>query len=145
MNPLPVIAIFDIGKTNKKLFLFDESYRIVFEKSAQFAETLDEDGFPCENLERLEQFVFDSLKEIFSMQQFEIVAVNFSAYGASFVYVDKNGKPLNCFVQLSEAIYSFFDGAILCHSWKSGIIQSSNGFPGFGQPEFRSPALPHEI
>ena len=94
MNPLTVIAIFDIGKTNKKLFLFDESYRIVFEKSAQFAETLDEDGFPCENLERLEQFVFDSLKEIFSIQQFEIVAVNFSAYGASFVYVDKNGKPL---------------------------------------------------
>jgi sugar (pentulose or hexulose) kinase len=94
MNPLPVIAIFDIGKTNKKLFLFDESYHIVFEKSAQFAETLDEDGFPCEDFERLEQFVFDSLKEIFTMQQFEIVAVNFSAYGASFVYVDKNGKPL---------------------------------------------------
>ena len=49
-------------------------------------ETLDEDGFPCENLERLEQsFVFDSLKEIFSMQKFEISAINFSAYGASFV------------------------------------------------------------
>ena len=83
MNPLPVIAIFDIGKTNKKLFLFDESYRIVFEKSAQFAEVLDEDGFPCENLESLELFVFDSLKEIFSIPEFEIVAVNFSAYGAS--------------------------------------------------------------
>src|ERR1700759_5382391 len=94
MNPLPVIAIFDIGKTNKKLFLFDESYRIVFERSAQFAETLDEDGFPCENLERLKLFVFDSLKEIFSLQKFEIVAVNFSAYGASLVHLDKNGKPL---------------------------------------------------
>jgi sugar (pentulose or hexulose) kinase len=94
MSGLPVIAIFDIGKTNKKLFLFDESYRIVFEKSAQFAETLDEDSFPCENLGSLELFVFDSLKEIFSIQKYEIVAVNFSAYGASFVYVDKNGKPL---------------------------------------------------
>ena len=58
MNPLPVIAIFDVGKTNKKLFLFDESYRIVFEKSARFAETLDEDGFPCEDLERLEFIYF---------------------------------------------------------------------------------------
>jgi sugar (pentulose or hexulose) kinase len=94
MNPLPVIAIFDIGKTNKKLFLFDESYRIVFEKSAQFAETLDEDGFPCENLESLEAFVFESLKELFSIQKFGIVAVNFSAYGASLIYVGKNGKPL---------------------------------------------------
>lgn len=94
MKPLPVIAIFDIGKTNKKLFLFDESYRIVFEKSAQFAETLDEDGFPCENLESLQSFVFDSLKEIFSLQLYKIAAINFSAYGASFVHLDKNGNPL---------------------------------------------------
>jgi len=116
MNPLPVIAIFDIGKTNKKLFLFDESYRIVFEKSAQFAETLDEDGFPCENLESLELFVFDSLKEIFSLQKFKIVAINFSAYGASFVYVDKNRKPLTALYNylkpytpyLTERFYSTY-------------------------------------
>src|SRR5258708_32473150 len=94
MNPMSVIAIFDIGKTNKKLFLFDESYRIVFKKSAQFAETIDEDGFPCESLENLQSFVFDSLKEIFSLQKLKIAAVNFSAYGASFVHLDKNGKPL---------------------------------------------------
>ncbi|HET7003327.1 MAG TPA: FGGY family carbohydrate kinase [Puia sp.] len=94
MNPLPVIAIFDIGKTNKKLFLFDESYRIVFEKSTQFTESLDEDGFPCENLGTLQSFVLDSLREIFSLQKYKIVAVNFSAYGASFVHLDKNGKPL---------------------------------------------------
>ena len=68
MSALPVIAIFDIGKTNKKLFLFDEEYEIVFEKSAHFAETRDEDGFPCEDLESLRRFVFDSLEEIFSLQ-----------------------------------------------------------------------------
>ena len=56
MSALPVIAIFDIGKTNKKLFLFDENYKIVFEKSARFTETTDEDGFPCENLEKLKTF-----------------------------------------------------------------------------------------
>jgi sugar (pentulose or hexulose) kinase len=116
MNPQPVIAIFDIGKTNKKLFLFDESYRIVYDKSAQFAETLDEDGFPCENLESLELFVYDSLKEILSMQKFEMVAVNFSAYGASLVHVDKNGKPLTALYNylkpyspfLSERFYSTY-------------------------------------
>src|SRR3979409_2707752 len=94
MNHPPVIVIFDIGKTNKKLFLFDESYQIVFEKSAQFAETLDEDGFPCENLESLRLFILDSLQEIFGIQKFKIVAVNFSAYGASLIYMDKTGKPL---------------------------------------------------
>ena len=33
-----VIAIFDIGKTNKKFFLFDEQYKIVVEKTETFAE-----------------------------------------------------------------------------------------------------------
>jgi sugar (pentulose or hexulose) kinase len=116
MNAMPVIAIFDIGKTNKKLFLFDESYRIVFEKSIQINETADEDGFPCENLESLELFIFDSLKEIFSFQKFEIVAVNFSAYGASLVNLDKTGKPLTALYNylkpyppsLSERFYSTY-------------------------------------
>jgi sugar (pentulose or hexulose) kinase len=53
MNSIPVIAVFDVGKTNKKLFLFDESYNIVFERTARFNETVDEDGFTCENLEAL--------------------------------------------------------------------------------------------
>jgi len=29
----PVIAIYDIGKTNKKLILFDQRYKIVHEES----------------------------------------------------------------------------------------------------------------
>lgn len=91
---IPVIAIFDIGKTNKKLFLFDEDYKIVFERSARFIETKDEDGDACENLESLRLSVFDSLQEVLRNKQFEIKAINFSTYGASFVYVDENGKPL---------------------------------------------------
>lgn len=94
MSKIPVIAIFDVGKTNKKLFLFDENYKIVFEKSAQFKETADEDGDPCENLESLRLSVFDSLREVFRLKEFEIKAINFSTYGASFVYVDENGQPL---------------------------------------------------
>jgi sugar (pentulose or hexulose) kinase len=94
MSVRSVIAVFDVGKTNKKCFLFDEDYRIVFEKSARFDETVDEDGFPCENLELLERWVLDSAKEIFSLDAFQIRAINFSAYGASLVYVDKKGKPL---------------------------------------------------
>jgi sugar (pentulose or hexulose) kinase len=94
MSKIPVVAIFDVGKTNKKLFLFDENYRIVFEKSAQFKETVDEDGDPCENLESLRLSVFDSLREVFRLKEFDIKAINFSTYGASFVYIDENGQPL---------------------------------------------------
>ncbi|MXV17887.1 FGGY-family carbohydrate kinase [Hufsiella ginkgonis] len=90
----PVIAIFDVGKTNKKLFLFDEHYNMVHERSARFIETVDEDGDPCENLESLRLSVFDSLREVFKKKEFEIKAINFSAYGASFVYIDENGEPV---------------------------------------------------
>lgn len=92
--PKPVIAIFDVGKTNKKLFLIDENYNIVFERSARFVETLDEDGEPCENLESLQSSVYDSLHQVLQLEEFDIKAVNFSTYGASFVYLDENGEPL---------------------------------------------------
>lgn len=90
----PVVAIFDVGKTNKKLFLFDERYNIVFERSARFLETTDEDGDPCENLESLRLSVFDSLHEVFRLGEFDIKAINFTSYGASFVYLDESGRPL---------------------------------------------------
>jgi len=93
MSAIPVVAIFDVGKTNKKLFLFNENYKIVFEQSARFNETADEDGFPCENIESLRSSVFDSLQEVFRDQDFKIKAINFSAYGASFVHIGEDGQP----------------------------------------------------
>jgi len=100
----PVIAIFDIGKTNKKLFLFDEDYHIVFERSGRFSEIEDEDGFPCENIDSLKQFVFEGLDEIEALQQFNIKAINFSAYGASLVYLDEQG---NCIAPLYNYLKPF--------------------------------------
>ena len=90
----PVSAVFDIGKTNKKLLLFDEQYRVVSEHAENLPETVDEDGFPCEDLERLKNFVFKSLEQILSNPNWEIRVLNFSSYGASLVYLDENGKPL---------------------------------------------------
>ncbi len=88
---MPYIAIFDIGKTNKKCFVFNEDYRIVFEKSEQLPETKDEDGDPCEDVHLLAQWVRSSLQEVLQMPDFQVKAVNFSAYGASFVYLDEQG------------------------------------------------------
>lgn len=90
--PVPTIAVFDVGKTNKKLFLFDESYRIVFEKSDHLRETVDEDGDPCEDVESLRTFILEGLKTILSSSDFVVRAINFSAYGASFVLVDEGGN-----------------------------------------------------
>jgi sugar (pentulose or hexulose) kinase len=93
-NKKPAIAVIDVGKTNKKLFLFDQDYNIVYERSARFLETTDEDGDPCENLESLRLSVFDSLRSLFNKKDFEVKAINFSAYGASFVNIDEDGNPV---------------------------------------------------
>ncbi|MBO0940004.1 carbohydrate kinase [Fibrella sp. HMF5335] len=92
--PLPVIAIFDIGKTNKKLFLFDEQYRIVWEQAETFTDIADEDGDPCEDVARLNAWVRNGLMRAQQLPTFEIKAVNFSTYGASLAYIDADYQPV---------------------------------------------------
>jgi sugar (pentulose or hexulose) kinase len=94
MSKKTVTAIFDIGKTNKKLFFFDKEYNIVFESSSEFAEIADEDGYPCEDIDKLSHWVIFSLKEALNHTDFDVTAVNFATYGASFVLIDKYGTPV---------------------------------------------------
>jgi sugar (pentulose or hexulose) kinase len=90
---LPVIAIFDIGKTNKKLLLFDQQYKLLHEETTQINETTDEDGFVCEDVAALSKWILERFERILSDERYQIKAINFSAYGASFVHLDENGKP----------------------------------------------------
>jgi hypothetical protein len=90
----PVIAVFDIGKTNKKVFLWSTTFDIVFEKQQTFDEIVDEDGFACEDLGALQQWIVSTFSELCQLAEFEIIGLNFSAYGASFVYVDRVGEPV---------------------------------------------------
>jgi sugar (pentulose or hexulose) kinase len=88
------IAIFDIGKTNKKIFLFDEQYKIVWEQSEVCDQTTDEDGEACEDVAGLTNWVHRSLASLAALNGFNIKAINFSAYGASFVYIGEDDKPV---------------------------------------------------
>jgi sugar (pentulose or hexulose) kinase len=87
-----VIAVFDVGKTNKKLLLFDESLKFVFQDEKVFEEIKDDDGFECDDIEKLLKWIRDSLARIVSGNEYEIKAINFSTYGATIVYLDKEGN-----------------------------------------------------
>jgi sugar (pentulose or hexulose) kinase len=120
MTRLPIIAVFDIGKTNKKVFLFDEEYNMLLERSTPFAEIKDEDGDPCEDILALTQWVKRSLQEILSMREYTLKAVNFSTYGASFVHLDAEGQPVTPLYNylkpypatLQEKLYQQYGGEI---------------------------------
>ncbi len=86
------ILIFDIGKTNKKAFVFDESYTILWEKSVLLEEIADEDGDPCEDLPALISWMKDIYREV--KENFGVKAVNVSSYGATLVFLDGNGRVL---------------------------------------------------
>ena len=92
-SPIPVIAIFDIGKTNKKIFLLDEYYVIQWQQTVQLSEITDEDGFACEDIIALTKWIKDIFAQLVLLQKFDLKAVNFSAYGASFVHLNKAGEP----------------------------------------------------
>ena len=94
MQKKSVVAILDVGKTNKKLLLFDQAYNLVYEKSDRMEEMVDEDGFPCEDLASLTSSAVEMIGSSLKIEGFDIKAINFTAYGASFVYIDGDGKTL---------------------------------------------------
>ena len=89
-----VTAIFDIGKTNKKFFLFDENLHEVYQEYIQFPAIVDDDGFECDDLDAIEQWMLTTYKAISSDERFEVQAINFSAYGATMVHLDESLKPV---------------------------------------------------
>lgn len=89
-----VTAVFDIGKTNKKFFLFDTKYREVYKEYITLDEIVDEDGFPTEDIYALQKWIKSTFDKILLSDKYNVKAVNFSTYGASLVHLDKKGKIL---------------------------------------------------
>ena len=88
------IAVFDIGKTNKKFLLFDKNLKLVYEKEYQFKEIKDESGFECDNIRKIEDWIIDTLTEFSDNRDYKVKGVNFSTYGATLMYLDEHGKAL---------------------------------------------------
>ncbi|QDA59433.1 FGGY-family carbohydrate kinase [Hymenobacter jejuensis] len=89
-----IYAVFDVGKTNKKVILFDEDRQIIDEHQQVCIETVDDDGFACETLSRLTQWVQDRWKALRHNPHYHLKGVNFTSYGASFVHLGANGQPV---------------------------------------------------
>ena len=113
-----VIAIFDIGKTNKKLILFNEDLRVVSETEQKFVEIPDDDGFECDDIDLIEKWIKESVTRLVHSDKYDLKAVNFTTYGATLVYLDENGKrvtPLYNYLKpidekISENLYKRYGG-----------------------------------
>nr|WKN34839.1 FGGY family carbohydrate kinase [Tunicatimonas sp. TK19036] len=94
---MKVKAIFDIGKTNKKFFLFDQEFNEVYKEYVTFNEIEDDDGYPCDDLAAIVSWIKSTLGKFMHSAKYELEAINFSTYGASLVHVDEEGTLLTPF------------------------------------------------
>lgn len=118
---LKVTAIFDIGKTNKKFFLFDENLKEVYQEYIQFAEIPDEDGYAGDDLGAIEKWVLNTYKKISIDDRFSIQSINFSAYGATMVHLDHLLKPITCLYNYTKP---YPDEIVEIFTEKYGALQT---------------------
>ncbi len=126
-----VILIFDVGKTNKKVALFDRNLKILHEEETRFEETADDDGFPCDDAVQLESWVKKSILDYSHSKKYTLKGVNFATYGASLVYLDKKGRRI-------APVYNYLKP--LSGQWLEAFYKSHGGVDEFSR-RTASPAL----
>src|SRR5678810_508879 len=152
--PVPAILIFDVGKTNKKVLLFDEQYKLLQEESIQLEETTDEDGFVCEDVIALTKWIRQKSSEILSRTDIDVKAANFSAYGASFVHLDQElnvAAPLYNYLKpypenLKKQFYDTYGGEdLIARETASPVLGSLNSGMQLYRLKYETPEVYKKI
>lgn len=86
--------VFDVGKTHKKVFVFDTDYRVLYQDSIMLPEVQDEEGDACDDLETIVAWMKGRFQELLETSEYNIQKVNFTSYGASWVHIDEYGVAL---------------------------------------------------
>jgi len=83
------IAVFDIGKTNKKIIIFDSNLEIkIIDKTN--IEEFEDDHLRHDDIEAIQVWMISKLKEYSS--RFDIKVISVSAHGATFTCIDEAGN-----------------------------------------------------
>ena len=84
-------AVFDVGKTNKKLLIFDSELKILDEAYRVFPE-IQRDGVTYDDVEAIEGWFLEQLASF--APRYPIRAVSVSTHGATFAGIDDAGRPV---------------------------------------------------
>jgi sugar (pentulose or hexulose) kinase len=90
----PAIAVYHLQRYWKKLVLFDQDFKVVFEEVQMFEDISDSDGFPCEDLHKITNWILQSWERLEADTRFDVKAVNFTSYGPALVHLNQNGEPI---------------------------------------------------
>lgn len=84
------IAVLDIGKTNKKLVIFDDKLNQIDSVFSSFP-TIKYEDLDIENIEGINSWFMESLKLM--GEQYPIKVISITTHGATGVCIDKKGNP----------------------------------------------------
>ncbi|MFW5694060.1 MAG: FGGY-family carbohydrate kinase [Alkalispirochaeta sp.] len=84
------IAVFDVGKTNKKIMIFDGNLRLLDRRYRHF-ESEVVDGIELEPIDAVKEWLFATLKELSA--EYTITSMAVTTHGASVVTLDDAGRP----------------------------------------------------
>ncbi len=83
------IAVLDIGKTNKKIVIYDEKLNQI-DSVYKSIPTIQFEELDVENTQRIEDWFYENLKAL--SQKYDIRSLSVSAHGATCACVDKAGE-----------------------------------------------------
>ncbi|MCB0665197.1 MAG: carbohydrate kinase [Saprospiraceae bacterium] len=149
-DTVETILIFDIGKTNKKYYLFDQNLDILAQDQIIIREVEDDDGDPADNIEEIEEWIKEVIMRTLARPDYRVLGINFSTYGASFVHLNEAGQrtghlynytkhfPYNLFESFSDKYDQ--DGTRVITSGSPGVGMINSGFQlywlKYHRPEF---------
>ena len=84
------IVVFDLGKTNKKLILFDQDLNMLDQEKIVFEE-YEEGNIRYDPVTDIERWLFKTLRK-FARSYSSIKSISISAHGATFVGINESGK-----------------------------------------------------
>ena len=83
------IAVLDIGKTNKKILIYNAGLELIDTKVRKFEEIV-KDGIHYDDVEGLWHWILNALRELGNVYNIRVISV--SAHGATFVTIDEEGE-----------------------------------------------------
>ncbi len=86
-----VTAVLDIGKTNKKVVIYDESMKMVDTRRRRI-DAIREEGLQVEDLGAIESWFLEELSGLSS--RYDIRAISVTTHGAAVVCVGEDGAPV---------------------------------------------------
>lgn len=151
---LPCVAVFDIGRTNKKFLLFDSRYQPVHQAAEAIPDRLDEDGEPCEDIEAIARWMRQVWRQVEEKEDVEVLALNISAHGAGLVHLNEAGQVVGHLYSYLKPFpdklrQQFFDAygpeAELCLSTASPYLGMLNSGLQLYWIKYARPQLFHQI